>query len=46
MEQIARMQALESREDHYEVDVAADRAGVAMRRYLKKLADAEAETAT
>ncbi len=42
MEQIARMQALESREDYYEIDVAADRAGVAMRRYLKKLADAEA----
>jgi vanillate O-demethylase monooxygenase subunit len=41
IERIAALQAGEAGEDFYEVDVAADRAGVAMRRYLKKLSDAE-----
>lgn len=41
IERISELQAAEQGGDFYEIDVAADRAGVAMRRYLKKLADAE-----
>lgn len=41
IENVAALQRQESGEDFFEIDVAADRAGVAMRRYLKKLVDAE-----
>lgn len=41
IEQINEMQDLESDPDFFEIDVSADRPGVAMRRYLKKLADLE-----
>ena len=42
IEQIAELQASDEDPEFFEIDVAADRAGVGMRRYLKKLADAEA----
>ena len=42
LENIRDMQDADHDPDFYEIDVGADQAGVAMRRYLKKLADAEA----
>lgn len=44
IEQIAVLQQAERGPEFSEVDVAADRAGVAMRRHLRKLADAESAT--
>lgn len=41
LEKINEMQDQDNDPDFYEIDVGADRPGVAMRRYLKKLADAE-----
>lgn len=41
IEHINKMQDSDQRPDFYEVDVAADKPGVCMRRYLKKLSDAE-----
>lgn len=41
IEQINEMQDMDEDPEFFEIDVAADRPGVAMRRYLKKLADAE-----
>ena len=41
IEHINRMQDTDQTPDFYEVDVPADRPGVAMRRHLKKLSDAE-----
>ncbi|MGH8245157.1 MAG: aromatic ring-hydroxylating dioxygenase subunit alpha, partial [Gammaproteobacteria bacterium] len=41
LEKIREMQDCEINPEFHEIDVAADRASVAMRRYLKKLADAE-----
>lgn len=41
LEHIRAMQDNNDDSDFYEIDVAADRPGVEMRRYLKRLADAE-----
>ena len=41
IEHINRMQDTDRTPDFYEIDVPADRPGVAMRRHLKKLSDAE-----
>jgi phenylpropionate dioxygenase-like ring-hydroxylating dioxygenase large terminal subunit len=41
LQHIRAMQDCDTDAEFFEIDVAADQAGVAMRRYLKKLADAE-----